>query len=152
MALVISLADFILLLVLFFQFRRYQKQQAELLQGEEVKNLEELVLKHKKALAIHKKNLTELGKILEELVEQNKFNVQKAGLVRFNPFADAGGNMSFSLALLDGYNNGIVVSSLHSREGTRIYGKPIRSGESEYTLTGEEQEAIRIASQKKELK
>lgn len=107
--------------------------------------MEGLVLVHKRTLANHQKNLKEIGKILEELVEQNKLNIQKVGLVRFNPFADAGGNMSFTVALLDGRNNGIVVSSLHGREGTRIYAKNIDKGESKYRLTEEERQAIEKA-------
>lgn len=138
--------------LLAFWFRRYQKKQRALLAGEEVANLEDLVLKHKKLLSSHNKNLRELGQILEELVEKNKLNLQKAGLVRFNPFAETGGNMSFSLALLDGQNNGIVISSLHSREATRIYAKPVEHGQSKYQLTDEERQAIEQANQKSNIK
>lgn len=142
----LSLLDLALLLILFFEFRRYRKRQEALLAGETVANLEGLVLKHKNTLANHQKNLKELGAILEELVKSNKLNVRKVGLIRFNPFADAGGNMSFALALLDGKDNGIVISSLHSREGTRIYAKNIEHGKSKYHLTDEEQEAIEEAN------
>ena len=62
-------------------------------------------------------------------------------------FGDIGGDQSFALALLDGKNSGIVISSLHTREGTRIYSKPIIKGESEkYTLTEEEKQAIKTAT------
>ena len=54
--------------------------------------------------------------------------LQRIGLVRFNPFEDTGGNQSFALALLDAHGNGLVVSSLHSRTGTRVYGKAITGG------------------------
>lgn len=144
----LSLLNFILWMILFWQFRKYQKRQDALLTGEDGANLQEIVLKQKKTLASHAKILKELGKILEELVERNELNIQKIGLVRFNPFADTGGNMSFSLALLDGGSNGIVISSLYSREGTRIYTKPIKNSESSYHLTEEEKEAISQANQK----
>lgn len=130
------------LVILAWQFRVYKKRQRDLLRGETVANLEELVLKHKQTLLSHNKNLKELGKILEELVDDSKLNIQKIGLVRFNPFAREGGNMSFAMALLDGKQNGIVISSLHSREGTRIYAKDIAAGESKYHLTDEEKAAI----------
>lgn len=144
---VLTALNLVFLVVFYRQFRIYRKRQKELFAGEEVQDLEELVLKHKKTLTMHNKNLKELGKILEELVDNNKLNIQKVGIVRYNPFADAGGNMSFSMALLDGHNNGIVISSLHSREATRIYAKPIESGKSKYPLTDEEKEAIAKAGE-----
>ncbi len=72
-------------------------------------------------------------------------SVQKVGMVRFNPFDDTGGDQSFAVAMLDSADNGIAVSSLHSREGTRVYAKQIIKGESRHHLTDEEKEAIRRA-------
>lgn len=72
-------------------------------------------------------------------------NVQKIGLVRFNPFNETGGDHSFSLALLDGNGNGFVMTGLHTRERTRLYIKPIRNLKSEYELSQEEQKAIKEA-------
>jgi hypothetical protein len=69
----------------------------------------------------------------------------RVGLVRFNPFEDTGGNQSFALALLDGKGDGFVVSSLHSRTGTRIYAKSIAAGASETALSEEETGALRQA-------
>jgi hypothetical protein len=71
--------------------------------------------------------------------------VQRVGLVRFNPFEDTGGNQSFALALLDQHGDGLVVSSLHARAGTRVYGKAIAKGRSEAALSDEEAEALRLA-------
>ena len=64
------------------------------------------------------------------------------GLVRFNPFPDTGGNQSFALALLDESDDGFVVSSLHSRTGTRIYAKAVVGGKADTSLSTEENEAI----------
>lgn len=74
---------------------------------------------------------------------------QRIGLVRFNPFEDTGGNQSFALAVLDADGDGFVVSSLHARTGTRVYGKAISGGVSESTLSAEEGEAMRIAMAKR---
>lgn len=68
--------------------------------------------------------------------------VQHVGVVRFNPFDDAGGDQSFALAFLDARDTGVVLSSLYSREGTRLYAKPIVKGKSKYRLTEEENEAL----------
>jgi hypothetical protein len=138
----------LVLMILVWRFLVYQKKQKELAVDKDG-TLADVVLKNKKTLAVHGKNLKELGKILVELIEQNRLNVQKVGVVRFNPFADAGGNLSFAIALLDGQNNGIVLSSLHGREGTRIYAKTIENGGSKYNLTDEEKEAIQQAQKNK---
>jgi hypothetical protein len=71
--------------------------------------------------------------------------VQRVGLVRFNPFEDTGGNQSFALAMLDQHGDGFVVSSLHARNGTRVYGKAVAGGRSEAALSDEEAEALRLA-------
>jgi hypothetical protein len=68
--------------------------------------------------------------------------VRHVGLVRFSPFHDTGGDQSFSLAILDGCRNGIVVSALHSRHESRLFAKPIVAGNSRYVLTDEEKQAI----------
>lgn len=93
----------------------------------------------------------EFGKISEELnsiKKEGKFHVQKMEIVRFNPFEGVGGNQSFSLALLDGNDDGLVITSLYAREGNRIYAKPIKNGKSEYLLSEEEKEAIEKAKNK----
>jgi len=69
----------------------------------------------------------------------------RLGLVRFNPFEDTGGNQSFALALVDGRGDGFIVSSLHSRTGTRLYAKAVTAGTSETALSDEESDALRQA-------
>jgi len=98
------------------------------------------------------KNFEELKEELEKLKKKNFFNFQKIGVVRFNPFKEVGGDQSFSIALLDGNNSGFVITSLYTREGNRIYGKPIKEGKSEYLLSSEEKEAIKNAVKNAELK
>jgi len=72
--------------------------------------------------------------------------VQHVGVVRYNPFEDTGSNQSFALAMLDADGNGVIVSSLHSRQQTRVYLKEITGGQSEAQLSGEETEALRRAA------
>ena len=71
--------------------------------------------------------------------------LQRVGMVRFNPFEETGGNQSFALALMDARGTGFVVSSLHTRTGTRVYAKGITDGRAEGALSEEEREALRIA-------
>lgn len=69
-------------------------------------------------------------------------HLQHVALVRYNPFSHTGGDQSFVLALADGDGNGVLVNSLHARDGTRIYAKPLVAWSSTYALTEEEQDAI----------
>ena len=71
--------------------------------------------------------------------------LQKIGVVRYNPFSEMGGKLCFAIAVLDGENNGFVLNGIHSRTGSYTYAKPISNGQSEYTLSAEELEALRIA-------
>jgi len=67
----------------------------------------------------------------------------KLNLVRFNPFDDLGSDQSFILSLLDQNNSGVIITSLHHRNFTRIYAKPIKLGEGDgITLSKEEKSAI----------
>jgi len=87
----------------------------------------------------------ETEKYLETVEQRLKNSVQNVNIVRFNPFDDAGSNQSFSIAFLNEHGDGVTISSLYSREDVRIYAKPIKNYQSEYTLTEEEKEVIKIA-------
>jgi len=90
----------------------------------------------------------DIEKIFSEIEKVNKILLtcfQKIGVIRFNPFQEVGGDQSFSVALLDAQNNGFVITGLYTREGNRIFAKPIENGQSKYLLSGEEKEAIKKA-------
>ena len=87
-------------------------------------------------------NFEKVSKEIENLQKEGRFSIQKVGIIRFNPFSEVGGDQSFSLAILDADDNGIVITSLYTREENRVYGKPIKRGASEYSLSVEEKEAI----------
>jgi len=110
----------------------------------EPKNLKE-ILSHFKIL---EENIENLSQEIERLKKENKFSVQKVGIIRFNPFQEVGGDQSFSVALLDANNDGFVITSLYTRTENRVYGKPIKAGKSEYILSEEEKKAIEKANNK----
>lgn len=71
---------------------------------------------------------------------------QRVGVVRYNPFEDTGSNQSFALAMLDAQGDGFVLSSLHSRQSTRVFLKQVAGGRVETAVSDEEAEAIRVAT------
>ncbi|HBF66062.1 MAG TPA: hypothetical protein DDW34_10325 [Clostridium sp.] len=88
------------------------------------------------------------GKLLDMVTDMDKTmksNIQKVGLVRYNPFEEMGGNLCFALALLDGEDNGVVLNGIHSRTGSFTYAKPIQMGVSIYMLSEEEIKAVQMA-------
>lgn len=85
---------------------------------------------------------------LETVEAQGQRSIQRVGVVRYNPFEDTGSNQSFVLAMLDARGHGFVLSSLHSRQQTRVFLKPISRGRAETATSDEEAEAIRLAGAK----
>lgn len=79
---------------------------------------------------------------MDEMNHRVKRSIQGVETVRFNPFSDAGGNQSFATALLNEEGDGVVISSLYSRDKVSVYSKPVRGHESEYPLTKEEHDAL----------
>ena len=71
--------------------------------------------------------------------------IQKVGIYRYNAYKDTGNDLSFTVALLNEKNDGVVFNGIYSREMSNIYAKPIIKGESKYRITEEEQEAIKRA-------
>jgi len=89
-----------------------------------------------------------IRKSVRELSLEGLKHIQKVEVLRYNPYEDTGGSMSFSIALLDGNINGFILTSLHTRAGTRIYTKKIEKGKCELHLSKEEDEVLRLAASK----
>lgn len=141
-----ALLSLILISVAYLNLRKVRSDLSVLFSGKNAADLEEIILNHAKEISDIDKEIQELFEISNKIHTLAQRSVHKVGIIRFNPFKDIGGDQSFAIALLDGKNSGIVISSLHTREGTRIYSKPITKGESEkYTLTDEERSAIKSA-------
>lgn len=116
----------------------YRKIALKAQGGDLVRAMDEL-------LASEKKNSTEIKKLAREVLDLSKMQLvpmQKLGLVRFNPFNETGGDQSFCLCLLDGEGNGFLLTTLHTRDRTRVYTKPVSGGRSKYELSQEESRAL----------
>lgn len=83
---------------------------------------------------------------IENLKNMINAGVQKIGFVRYDAFGDVSSNLSFSLVLLDGSDNGFVISSIYGRDTSNAYIKPINNGASEYALSAEETAALQNAA------
>ncbi len=139
-------------LTLHWQVYQTGKKIKLMFKGTKVADLEGVIFEQIKRLRQTEKNLEELAKFSRELEKMAQSSLQKVGVIRFNPFSDTGGDQSFSIACLDAKDNGFTLTSLFTREGTRIYTKPILGGESKYPLTEEEKRAIGEAIENKKFK
>jgi hypothetical protein len=133
------------LLVVGRRARRLERRLDALIQGEDGRNLAGVLDAHLERVGAVARRQDALDAHAAALDAQAHRSVQGVGLVRFNTFEDTGGNQSFALALVDPAGDGVVVSSLHARNQTRLYAKAIRSGAAEGALSGEEAEALATA-------
>ncbi len=114
--------------------------------GENVIDILSEVLEKEKKL---ERGVIEVNRKVEGLLFDSQFYIQKIGLVRFNPFNNTGGDQSFILALIDDTNSGVVISGLHTRNGTRWYAKKVEEGKGvEHELSTDEIKAIKTASRR----
>lgn len=138
----------IVLILLIVQIRKTGKLKKRLdkfLMGKDGASLEQDIA-----------SLFEDNKFLKNSTEKNKKDIrtlykrlesvyQKMGLVKYDAFNQMGGQLSFSLALLDENNNGFIINSVHSTDGCYSYTKEIKNGECSIALGNEEAEALAIA-------
>lgn len=145
-AIVVAILLLVWNIFLHLNVSRIKKNQQQLFSGKNGIDLEKTILGHAKNIKELDKDIQDLFEISNKIHNLAKKSVHKIGIVRFNPFKDLGGDQSFSVALLDGENSGVVISALHTREGNRVYSKPVEKGKAvRYPLTDEEQEAIKKA-------
>jgi hypothetical protein len=112
------------------------------------------------------KSFSEIGELIAGLVEENKQqhekmdkgigiinwerrkNIKKIGHIRYNANPDIGGNLSFSLVMLNEENSGVILTNIHMMEGSSIYLREITEGECEINLSEEEIEILKKTANK----
>ncbi len=144
--------NFLLTLILFFmnmanrsKIRKLKNKYNRFMNGNNDVSLEEVlddcIVKVNGVIEKNKEFSFQISEIERKLY----YCVQKVGIVRYNAFDDVGSDLSFSIALLDNNDDGIVISSLYARDSSSTYAKPINSAKSKYALSAEEIKAIDIA-------
>lgn len=98
-----------------------------------------------------KRDLELFEKNLESLETKLTFSIQRIGFIRYNAFYDMGSDLSFSIALLDSYRNGFVLTSIYGRENSVSYAKPVKNGVCNIPLSAEELIAIERAIKGEEI-
>jgi hypothetical protein len=149
---VIAVVLAVLVAILFVLLARVARQVAALeeriesiTRGSDGRDLASILDAHLDKVYEVSRRQDDLDRHAAGLESQARGMVRGLGLVRFNTFEDTGGNQSFALALTDVEGNGLVLSSLHARNQTRLYVKGVAAGTPEGALSGDEAEALRLA-------
>ncbi|MBO8162210.1 MAG: DUF4446 family protein [Brevibacillus sp.] len=136
---------FLLNLLTMLQVRRLRKQLRRFMSGGSGESLESSLHRLLDEADAIKQKQSDQQFQLNRLTQKVAAQCGNLAMIRYNAFGDIGSDLSFSLALLDDSQNGVVVTSIYGREETRVYAKPIQGGTSSYHLSDEEKAVIKQA-------
>lgn len=147
-ALLISNLALVILIIIWLIV--IQVRVRRLLKGKNAKTLEDTILNLQKQAEDYKAFKHDSVNYFKNIEQRLRRSIRRVETIRFNPFqgTGSGGNQSFSTAFIDEEGNGVVISSLYSRDRTSIFSKPLSKYKSEYELTDEEKNAIGEAKNK----
>ncbi len=141
-------AALIAAIICLWQVSVLRRRFTSALSNQDGDSIEQTLGAHLKRVEAVDKHLGQLDQAYKRLADSGSLASQKISIVRFNPFGDTGGDQSFVLAVLDAHNSGYVLTSIHGREGTRVYVKPIDYAKSKYPLSVEEKKALSQAAKR----
>lgn len=143
--LLITIILIIVTILLLSSVNKLERKYKRLMRGTTGKNLEELINSKLDEIEVSKEVSNEaLGKC-EELKNEMRKCVNKVAIMRYKAFEDVGSDLSFSIAILDDHNDGIILTGIYTRHDSTTYAKPIDKGISRYDLSEEEMHVLKEA-------
>ena len=136
---------FISTIVSLIKTRKLREKYIALVRGIEGINIEDLLIKSDRDIRDIQRDLELFQQNLNTMETKLTFAIQKIGFIRYNAYYNMGSELSFSIALLDNFQNGFVFTSIYGREQSVCYAKPVKDGESNIPLSAEEIIAIERA-------
>lgn len=134
-----------LLIVTLCKLKKLRRRVDTLTRGKDTESMEDIILNFFERIEFLENEENNTKSDIKEIKENLKITYQKTGLVKYDAFREMSGALSYSLALLDKENNGVLISSMYSREGCYTYAKDIVNGKSKLNLSEEEAEALKQA-------
>ena len=135
----------IIVIILCINLGRLSKKYKKFMGGKNAKSLEKDIMGLYEDNRLIKASMDKNRKDVENLYRKLEGTFQKIGIVKYDAFDQMGGQLSFSLALLDENDNGFILNSVHSAEGCYSYTKEIKNGLCDISLGDEEKKALDIA-------
>jgi len=120
---------------------RYRK----IMRGTNNRNLEELLVSSLDKIDDMYRTTEQIKVICDETSNAVTSCIQKVAIQRYKAFKDIGSDLSYSIAMLDGLNNGVIITSIYCRNESITYAKPIDNGISRYDLSEEEESVLHQA-------
>ncbi len=142
---IICLISIILLIITLCKLKTLRRRVDALTRGKDAESLEDIIVNFLERVESLEEGEEITRAALSAIKDNLKITYQKTGLVKYDAFREMSGALSYSLALLDKENNGILISSMYSREGCYTYAKDIVNGECKINLSEEETEALKQA-------
>ena len=139
---------FMMVIVLFKAVGRVENKYKKLMRGTSNNNLEEMLLQRLNSIEDAKENSEKALKECEKLEIKMKDCIQKVAIMRYKAFENVGSDLSFSIAMLDDRNDGVILTGIYGRQESTTYAKPIDKGISRYDLSEEELYVLNEASNK----
>ena len=135
----------IMLIVLLVKYSKIKKRYDKFMSGKNATSLEDDMRGVFEDMKLLKATADRNKKDIRILYKNMESTFQKLGIVKYDAFNQMGGQLSFSLALLDENNDGFILNSVHSSDGCYSYTKEIKGGTSSISLGAEEEKALYIA-------
>lgn len=135
----------IMLIVLTVKYTKVKKRYDKFMRGKNAASLEDDMNGVFEDMKLLKNNVDKNRKDIRSLYKNMGKTFQKLGIVKYDAFKQMGGQLSFSLALLDENDNGFILNSVHSSEGCYSYTKEVKNGTCSISLGEEEQQALDMA-------
>lgn len=142
---VLLVITLVLLIITLCKLKSLRRRVDALTRGKDAESMEDSILNFFEKIEALEDAEQKMHRDIREIKENLKITYQKTGLVKYDAFREMSGALSYSLALLDKENNGVLISSMYSREGCYSYAKEIINGESKINLSEEEAEALKQA-------
>ncbi len=122
-----------------------EKRLKKFFSGKKAKDLEDVIATLESDIAKLHKAKGEIEKEIAVINTKVRKSIRGLETIRFNPFSDQGSNQSFAVGMLNEEGDGVVLSSLYSRDRMSIFAKPVKNNKSEFELSDEEREALNKA-------
>ncbi|SNX53768.1 DUF4446 family protein [Thermoanaerobacterium sp. RBIITD] len=141
-AIALGLFDLIVVTIINSKYTKLKKQYKRVMKELETGDILDILSKDIMKNEEFNEKLDKFRKELSFIDNEMKTSIKKVGIVRYNAFNDVGSDLSFSIALLDSNDNGVVISGIYGRNETATFAKPIMKAQSNYPLSAEEIQAI----------
>ena len=129
------------------RLKKLRKRYDAMMNGQGVENLEQVIGDLQRRMSEREQEASSGTAEMARLSESVRLAKGKVGVVRYNAFQGQGNDLSFSVAVVNDRQDGVVISGIHNREETYVYAKPLEKGSSTYSLSEEERKAISQAVQ-----